>query len=515
MRKAAIMVLAIMSLAVLPARSADSRDELVRKVENGLVRELQVGPQTPMTLVGRMQGQQVPGVAVAVIRDFDLHWAKGYGVTAAGMDDPVTADTLFQVASITKCIGAVVAMRLVQDGVLDLDRNVNDYLKSWKVPDNEFTAVEKVTLRRILSHRAGLTVHGFRGYAAGEAVPTILQVLDGLPPANNAPIRVDKVPGGSFRYSGGGYTVLQLMLEDVTSQPLAKLAEKYIFKPAGMTRSALCLACPPANAAQVSMGHTVGDDGKLASFAGYAFLPQGSSCCELWTSAADLARFVIAFQRALRGDPGAILKKETARAMAAVEAGNPAGLGFFVQNYGPARYFNHDGGNIGFVARFIGHAELGYGAVFLVNNDRPGPLLAELTMSVAAAYGWDGIRPLVFKDTAAVADAVRRGRQEAPDDPENSEGSLNQKGYFLQANGYADAALAVFQLNLEFNPQSANCSDSLAEAYERRGDRVKALTFYRQALTLLDRFPAKNKAYARNRDATVEKVRKLESENKK
>ena len=261
-------------------------------------------------------------------------------------------------------MGAIVAMRLVQDGVLDLDKNVNDYLKSWKVPDNEFTAVEKVTLRRILSHRAGLTVSGFRGYAAGEAVPTMLQVLDGLPPANSAPIRVDKVPGGSFRYSGGGYTVLQLMLEDVTGRPLAKLAEEYIFKPAGMTRSGLCLGCPPVNTAQVSMGHSVDRDGKLTSFPGYAFLPQGSSCCELWTSTGDLARFVIAFQRALRGDAGAILKKETAQAMVAVDAGNPTGLGFFMRNYGSVHYFSHDGGNIGFSARFIGHPEQGYGAVF-------------------------------------------------------------------------------------------------------------------------------------------------------
>ncbi|HUU05658.1 MAG TPA: serine hydrolase [Patescibacteria group bacterium] len=510
--KKTIILLALALLAALPARAADTKEEMIRRVENGLARDVQIGPAAPMTLAGRMKDRQVPGVAVAVVKDFELQWAKGYGVSAAGKDDPVTADTLFQVASITKCMGAVVAMRLVQDGLLDPDKNVNDYLKRWKVPDNEFTMVEKVTLRRILSHRAGLTVSGFRGYAAGEAVPTILQVLDGLPPANSAPIRVDKVPGGTFRYSGGGYTVLQLLLEDVSGRPLAKLAEEYIFKPAGMTRSGFCTGCPPVNTAQVSMGHSVDRDGKLTVFPGYAFLPQGSGCCELWTSASDLARFVIAFQRALRGDAGAILKKETARAMVAVEAGNPAGLGFFIQKYGSVSYFNHDGGNIGFSARFIGHPELGYGAAILINSDSPGSLLSELTMAVAGAYGWEGIKPLFFKDTGAMVDTVRRGRQEAPDDPENSEGSLNQRGYYLLASGYPDAALAVFQLNLEFNPQSANCSDSLAEAYERRGDRVNALKYYRQALTLLERFPERNKGYERARAAAAEKVRKLEGE---
>jgi len=381
-------------LAGAQARAGDTNQDMISKVENGLCRENQIGAQSPMNLEERMKDLKVPGLSVAVVNDFKVEWSKGYGVRDSRTGAPITDQTLFQVASITKCMGAVVALRLAQDGILDLDRDVNGYLKRWKVPENEFTRVEKVTLRRLLSHTAGLTVSGFRGYAEGEAVPTILQVLDGLPPANSAPVRVDRIPGSGYRYSGGGYTVLQLLLEDVTGRPLSKLVTEYVFEPAGMTQSTLCPACDDSSEGQTSMGHSLDADGNVTTFRGYAFLQGGSGCCELWTTSSDLARFIIAIQRALRGDPGSILSSEMARAMLTTEKGGPAGLGFFIKRYGDTVYFNHDGGNIGFSARFIGHPEQGYGFAVMVNSDRAHSLLSELTMAVAGAYGWEGIKPV-------------------------------------------------------------------------------------------------------------------------
>ena len=136
----------------------------------------------------------------------------------AGSDEPVTSETRFQAASISKPLSAMAALHLVQRGLLDLDANVNDALRSWQVPDNEHTREQLVTLRGLLSHTAGLSVLGFRGYAAGEDVPTLRQVLDGKPPANSEPVRVMREPGTSFSYSGGGYTVMQQLLEDVTGE---------------------------------------------------------------------------------------------------------------------------------------------------------------------------------------------------------------------------------------------------------------------------------------------------------
>lgn len=513
--KRTTLLLVLGMLAAGQARAEDMKRDMIRKVENGLLCDIQIGAQSPMNLEKRMKDLKTPGLSIAVVKDFQLQWSKGYGVRDARTGAPVTDQTLFQVASITKCMGAVVTLRLVQDGILDLDRDVNGYLKRWKVPENEFTHVEKVTLRRLLSHTAGLTVSGFRGYAEGEAVPTIVQVLDGLPPANSAPVRVDRIPGSGYRYSGGGYTVLQLLLEDVTGRPFSKLVSEYVFEPAGMTRSTICPSCEDFTKGQTSMGHSLDDAGNVTTFKGYAFLQGGSGCCELWTTASDLANFIIAIQRALRGDPGSILSREMAQAMITPEQGGPAGLGFFVRRYGEVPYFNHDGGNIGFSARFIGHPEQGYGFALMINSDRAYSLLSELTMAVAGAYGWDGIKPIFYKDVAAVLDEIRLKRKEAPDDPQYWEHGLNGAGYELLRMGYSDAAIEVFRLNLEFYPESANCSDSLAEGYERKGDRANALRYYRRAIELLKQFPDRNKDYERSRAAALEKIRNLESGEKK
>lgn len=362
--------------------------DVIRRIESEIMQSPQAGAPSSVSLAERLNALKIPGLSVAVVKDFAIHWAKGYGVRDSRSGEPVTEDTPFQVASITKTVSATVTLRLVQEGRLDLDRNVNEYLKRWKVPENEFTKVEKVTLRRILSHTAGLTVSGFRGYAEGEPVPTILQVLEGVPPANSAPVRVDRVPGREFKYSGGGYTILQVLLEDVTGRPLSELAAEHVFKPAEMTRSAICLCNAHELEGQAAHGH--GEDG--VPFKGYTFLQGGSGCCELWTTPSDLARFIIAFQKSLRGDRGALLSQSLARMMMGAEKEGDRPLGLFIQRYGDAGYFNHDGGNVGFVSRFLAHPDKGYGLAIVMNTDSPGPMIKELTASIGAAYGWEGFQ---------------------------------------------------------------------------------------------------------------------------
>ena len=155
----------------------------------------------------------------------------------AGKDAPVTADTLFQAASISKPVSAMAALRLVDQGALDLDRDVNQLLTSWKVPENEFTRQHDVDLRGILSHTAGLTVHGFDGYSVGTTLPTVPQILAGTPPANNKPVVVDKLPGKGFRYAGGGTTVMQLLLTEITAKTFAELMHESVLSPLGMAAS--------------------------------------------------------------------------------------------------------------------------------------------------------------------------------------------------------------------------------------------------------------------------------------
>ena len=193
----------------------------IERVLSGLRPPLEVTgrPTVKWTLAERMAYHEVPGVSIAVISGGRVEWARGIGVKEAGKADSITPTTLFQAASISKPVAATGMLRLVERGTLQLDTNVNGYLKSWKVPENKFTTTEKVTLRRIASHTAGLTVHGFPGYSPTDPIPTVVQVLDGAKPANTRPVRVDTTPGAISRYSGGGTTIMQQLLVDVTGKP--------------------------------------------------------------------------------------------------------------------------------------------------------------------------------------------------------------------------------------------------------------------------------------------------------
>ncbi len=207
-----------------------------------------------MSLREWMALHRIPGLSVAVFEGHRIVWAKAYGVREAGGTAPVALDTLFQAGSISKPVTALAVMRHAEAGKWMLDEPVNGKLASWKVPDNEFTARQKVTLRRLLSHSAGTTVHGFPGYAAGGPLPTVVQVLDGVPPANTAPVRVDVVPGTRTRYSGGGTTIVQLMMVDQLGKPFPQIMQEAVFGPLGLKDSTFEQPLPPGLAARAASG---------------------------------------------------------------------------------------------------------------------------------------------------------------------------------------------------------------------------------------------------------------------
>ena len=227
------------------------------RVEQGLLPGVVIAgrPLPVKALAARMADLKVPGVSVAVINGGTIEWARGYGVAETGSATPVTPRTLFQAASISKPVAALGALRLVERGQLSLDQDVNERLTSWKVPENEFTKQEKVTLRRLLSHSAGLTVHGFPGYAADAPVPSLIQVLDGVKPANTAAIRADILPGSVWRYSGGGFTVMQQLVIDVTGRPFPALLADLVLVPVGMTDSTYEQPLPESRRAAAASGH--------------------------------------------------------------------------------------------------------------------------------------------------------------------------------------------------------------------------------------------------------------------
>ncbi len=382
-----IALAATLSLAnaTLAADSTQSETR-IRQLQEGLVPPVLVRGDTPAmpTLAARMAELNVPGVSIAVIHDGRIEWARGFGATSKA-GPPVTPDTLFQAASISKPVFALGVLHLVDAGKLKLDTNVSKYLRSWKLPENEFTANASVTLRRLLSHSAGTTVHGFPGYASSAPVPTLTQVLDGIAPANTAPIRVDIAPGSRHRYSGGGYEVAQQAVMDVTNMPLPKLMQETVLGPLGMNQSTFEQPLPPERRSQVAQPHR--RDGQPVAGGPHTYPEMAAA--GLWTTPTDLARYALGVQAALAGK-SKVITAATAREMITPVIENH-GIGPLVGGE-VRRYFMHNGGNEGYRCALVAYTD-GDGAVVMTNGDRGGELMGEVIRTIAHIYQWPDFAP--------------------------------------------------------------------------------------------------------------------------
>lgn len=369
-----------------------SADDNINKVEKTLHQKVFFEGDSLWNIQERMKHYGVPGVSIAVIKDNKIEWLKSYGIMDKETNLPVNAHTLFQAASISKPVSAYAALKLVEEKKFDLNENVNTYLKSWKLPDNEFTEGKKVTLKGLLSHTAGVTVHGFLGYSPGLPVPTLLQVLDGVKPANSDPIRVDKIPGESFRYSGGGYCIMQQMMIDEEGKTFPQIMHDLVLHPLGMNNSTFD---QPLKAEQLKMAATgYLPDGTVTKGKRHTYpemAPAG-----LWTTAEDLAKFAIDIQKTYKGESKVVLSKEMITTMLTPVIKNYMGLGIAVMPKKEDVYFGHDGWNEGFLSKMIAHRDKGYGVVILINANQPD-FIDEVLRSVATVYEWDNFVPIYKK----------------------------------------------------------------------------------------------------------------------
>lgn len=342
----------------------------------------------PGTLAGKMQQHSIPGVSVAVIHQGRIEWARGYGVADAETRQPVTSATLFQAASISKPVTAAAVLRLVDAGRLDLDADVNTYLRSWQVPST-LSWQPRITLRQLLCHGAGTTEHGFPGYARDAAMPTLGQVLAGKLPANTDPIHVNALPGTQFRYSGGGYCILQQILLDVTGKPFPALMRELVLDPAGMEHSTFEQPLPQNLATGAASGHRNG--GKTVAGKWHSYPEMAAA--GLWTTPTDLARFALAIQQAWAGETTGFLSQEIAHQMLTPQVAPFAGLGPHLDGEGSSARFSHTGGNEGFRCMFEAYIQQGSGAVVMTNADAGFAVIEELMPAIAQEYGWQDYLP--------------------------------------------------------------------------------------------------------------------------
>lgn len=339
----------------------------------------------PITLAEEMRRYDVPGISVAVIHEGKIVWARGWGLRDLESCAPVTPNTAFQAASISKVITAMTALRLVEQGKIGLDRNINAALRSWQLPKDDKLAPNGVTLRQLLSHTAGLGVHGFdNGYRPGEPLPSTVQILDGAPPAGGPPVRSVLPAGSQFEYSGGGYMVTQLALSDVSGLSFTDLTQREVLGPLGMTRSAFAMPPSPEIRADMAFGSAWGK-----TIAGnYVVLPQ-LAAAGLWTSAGDLARLLIDLQASAAGQMGHRLSPTMTREMMTPVKDN-WGLGLALYPDDAPR-FGHDGVNPGFESFMIAYAHKGEGIVVLTNGGDGRRLTADVVRAIATDYGWPEI----------------------------------------------------------------------------------------------------------------------------
>jgi CubicO group peptidase (beta-lactamase class C family) len=360
-----LSLLVFAALAILPPSTSKAHD--VRKLESEIAEVL--------------KSHGVPGASVAVVVGERIVWTAGIGVAENGLDRTVESDTLFQAASISKPVAAMGALRLVESGKLALDGAVGKHLGAWASPGRD-----AITLRQLLSHTSGLSVHGFRGYPHGAPVPSLEQVLFGQVPANSQAIVLTGRPGAQYRYSGGGYTVLQQVMIEVTGEPFPQAMAALVLGPLAMKSSTYEQPLPENLAAKAATGH----DPKSHPIAGRWNTYPEMAAAGLWTTAPDLARYMLAVQKAYSGQGGGPIEPASAREMLRSQFADPAlapgapGLGPFVND---ARgTFGHAGTNNGYKCWSRGTKSLGHGLVIMTNSDNGNKVFAAIERLVDNAF---------------------------------------------------------------------------------------------------------------------------------
>jgi CubicO group peptidase (beta-lactamase class C family) len=381
------MLLLVMAAVVLAASApADDVAAVMAQIEGA--QPGGSGELATLPLAQVMDKLRVPGVSVAVIKDFQIHWSKAYGIADVVSGAKVDTGTLFQAASISKPVAAMAVLKAVQDGRFGLDDDINGILQSWKLPTGEFTASQPVTPRSLLSHTSGLDDgFGFPGYHPAAPLPTLVQILDGQKPSNVGSVRLARPPMTAMKYSGGGVTLMQLALTDVLGRPFPEVMQQTVLGPLGMTRSAYEQPLSADRDRNAARAHGLEGQAMDAKWHVYPELEAAG----LWTTPTDLARFLIEVQQSIRGRSNRVLSRAIAQEMV-----NPVGVGEYAVGLGVAKigegwYVGHGGSNWGFRCDMKAHKIKGYGVAVMTNGDRGGRLIEELEQRVESAYHWDAL----------------------------------------------------------------------------------------------------------------------------
>ncbi len=440
--------------------------------------------QLEQNLPALMKAADIPGISIALIRGGKTVWTRGFGVKNSQTKEAVTTETVFEAASLTKPVFAYAVLKLVEAGKLDLDAPLNKYLPGNYDVAADDARIGQITARRILSHTSG-----FPNWRS---------------PRNAVNLPIYFAPGERFSYSGEGFVYLSKVVERITGMKFDEYVRETVFKPLGMTKSTL--AWEEKHERLKTFNHdlfgtpTDRGEGATANAAG-----------SLQTTAADYAKFVAGILN------GTGLKKETRRQMTMPQiridesclicTTKPAeklsteiawGLGWGLQTTGEGNSFWHwgdNGNNKSFIVAFEKQKD---GIVIMTNSANGLSVLKEIlsdglggkhpVLAWLNAGRYDSPARILLKAivSAGAEQAIGdyRKRRAASPAERLDESRINSLGYDLLRAQKVDEAIALFTLNTEDFPASANTWDSLGEAYMIQGDFPRAIASYKKSLEL-------------------------------
>lgn len=412
-------------------------------IYEGLLPHIRIegAPVQPSTLKERLQHHKIPGVSIAFLKDGKILWTHTEGVTDFKTNQPINENTVFQAGSISKPVFATTLMLYRQKHGLNIDTDINSHLKSWQLPNHEWQQVSAVTVRRLLSHTAGTTVHGFPGYASDQKMPSLVSVLRGENPANNPAIVVDAEPGTMYRYSGGGTSVAQLVLEDVSGHKLPQLAQSLVFEPLSMDHTVYAQPLIKELASNAAVPH----DNSGKPIDGGAHTYAAMAAAGLWTTPSDILRLANGVIEARAGESKNWLDQASAAEMLTPIRRRSA-LGFFVNDERAS--FAHGGANAGFRAYFLAHSDTRDGIALMINSNNGEALRREILNRLSEIYGWEEYRPTI-RTTMPFSDLIQNsliGTYKISE-PIQAELFITADGENIQVNmpGYIDEVPFYFE----------------------------------------------------------------------
>ena len=373
-----------------------------KNIENNLIPIYSIkGQPKKMSISDFLKRDNIPGLRIVFIDKGKMAWSADYGYADIEKKTKVNLNTVFAGASLAKPVAAVTALNLVEKGKLDLDENINEKLVEWKVPENEFTKTQKVTLRRLLSHTSGLDRQLWSEYLEKDSIPTFEQMLTGEKPSIDSGLRFFNEPGKTRKYSNTGYLIVGELIADVSGESFADAVDHLVFKPAGMTNSTFRQSLPDQLRNRVATGYS----GNLRPFP-YKIYPFGAAGA-IWTTPDDLGKFVISLMKDYKTDSHIILSKERSKNIFN-KGDDKDKLAFSLWTYKNDIIFRHTGHSLGFTSFIFGSVDKDQAVIVMSNGENTEDLFDHIQRAVAEEYKWDYFRPEFYNAASVDSQSLKQ-----------------------------------------------------------------------------------------------------------